>query len=131
MGPPGVIIWKIVDAILPPRCLATGEIVDVDDYTSKKSLSSVELDDCFAITGTGGIVTTALSDNAGTTLKLWQETGERKLNYLQIFTPPHRKSIAIEPQTCCIDAFNNKYGYFELKSRETISARFGVNLVSE
>ena len=30
--------------------------------------------------------------------------------YLQIYTPPHRNSIAIEPMTCLADAFNNGIG---------------------
>lgn len=30
--------------------------------------------------------------------------------YLQIYTPPHRKSIAIEPMTCITDSFNNGIG---------------------
>lgn len=39
--------------------------------------------------------------------------------YLQIYTPSHRKNIAIEPMTCATDAFNNKYGLLELDAKET------------
>lgn len=31
-------------------------------------------------------------------------------SFLQIYTPPHRNSIAIEPMTCIADAFNNGVG---------------------
>jgi aldose 1-epimerase len=31
-------------------------------------------------------------------------------SFLQIYTPPHRKSLAIEPMTCVTDAFNNGIG---------------------
>ena len=31
-------------------------------------------------------------------------------SYLQIYTPPHRRSMAIEPMTCVTDAFNNGIG---------------------
>jgi len=41
--------------------------------------------------------------------------------YLQIYTPPHRKTIAIEPMTCPADAFNNKYGLKVLAPKETYS----------
>lgn len=34
--------------------------------------------------------------------------------YLQIYTPPHRKNIAIEPMTCVANSFNNKFGFTEL-----------------
>jgi aldose 1-epimerase len=39
--------------------------------------------------------------------------------YLQIYTPPHRKSIAIEPMTCPADAFNNKYGLKILQPKKS------------
>lgn len=41
-------------------------------------------------------------------LSLDFETGAE--SYLQIYTPPHRRSIAIEPMTCIADAFNNGIG---------------------
>jgi aldose 1-epimerase len=41
--------------------------------------------------------------------------------YVQIYTPPHRKTIAIEPMTCPADAFNNKYGLKVLDPKETYS----------
>ena len=31
----------------------------------------------------------------------WQETGDKNYNFLQIFTPPHRKCMAIEPEKKC------------------------------
>jgi aldose 1-epimerase len=39
--------------------------------------------------------------------------------YLQIYTPPNRKSIAIEPMTCPADSFNNKYGLKILQPKES------------
>ena len=38
--------------------------------------------------------------------------------YLQIYTPSHRKNIAIEPMTCATDALNNKYGLLALEAGE-------------
>ncbi len=34
--------------------------------------------------------------------------------FLQVYTPPHRKSIALEPMTCVANSFNNKIGLKEL-----------------
>jgi aldose 1-epimerase len=34
--------------------------------------------------------------------------------YLQVYTPPHRQSIAIEPMTCVANSFNNQIGLKEL-----------------
>lgn len=110
------------------QMIPTGEITAANEFTGGKSLRGVQLDDCFEIVNTGNIVETHLSDANGNTFTLWQETGERKLNFLQIYTPPHRKSVAIEPQTACVDTFNNKYGYFEVEPGETVSASFGVKV---
>lgn len=39
--------------------------------------------------------------------------------YLHIYTPDHRKNIAIEPMTCATDAFNNKHGLLELEPKHS------------
>ena len=38
--------------------------------------------------------------------------------YLQVYTPPHRNSIAIEPMTSVANSFNNKIGLKELQPGE-------------
>jgi len=42
-------------------------------------------------------------------------------SYLQVYTPPHGKSIAIEPMTCVANSFNNKIGLKELLPGESDS----------
>lgn len=39
--------------------------------------------------------------------------------YLQLYTPPHKKSIAIEPMTCVANSFNNKIGLKYLSPKKT------------
>lgn len=41
--------------------------------------------------------------------------------YLQLYTPPHKKSIAIEPMTCVANSFNNKIGLKHLPPEKTDS----------
>lgn len=48
-------------------------------------------------------------------LKVSQKTGKDKLNYLVLSMPSSRDCIAIEPQTCSTDAFNNGDGLLILK----------------
>lgn len=45
-------------------------------------------------------------------------TSKTENNYLQIYTPPTRDCIAVEPMTCAPDAFNNKNGLLVLGSQE-------------
>ena len=47
-------------------------------------------------------------------LQLSFDTGKEA--FLQVYTPEHRKSIAIEPMTCVTDAFNNGIGLEVLDS---------------
>ena len=64
---------------------------------------------------------------------LWKEHGKARLtnpmgtlimenvkgyNFLQIYTPPHRKSIALEPLTGAPDAWNNNIGIISLQPNE-------------
>ncbi|MDX2196701.1 MAG: hypothetical protein NW207_09810 [Cytophagales bacterium] len=73
--------------------------------------------------------TTSLKDKEkDIKLRIWQEVGKYGYNFLQIYTPPHRKSIAIEPMTCATDAFNNGFGLIVLKPNESKHFSFGVLL---
>jgi len=59
-------------------------------------------------------------------LEMTFDTG--KESFLQIYTPEHRQSIAIEPMTCVTDAFNNGIGLEAIDSgteyQWTIQMRF-------
>ena len=94
-------------------------------------MNILAFDTCFEIKpGKDGIQTTELHDEeAGLTIQLWQETGENKYNYIQVFIPPDRSSIALEPATCNINAFNNLEGLITLKPEETYEAAYGVRLL--
>lgn len=48
--------------------------------------------------------------------------------YFQLFIPPDRQSIAVEPMTCAIDAFNNKQGLINLKPGESCNCTYGVRI---
>lgn len=49
-------------------------------------------------------------------------------NYLQIYTPNDRKSIAIEPQTAPANSFNNKIGLHILQPNEEYNLSWKINL---
>ena len=48
--------------------------------------------------------------------------------YLQVYTPPHGKSIAIEPMTCVANSFNNKIGLKELLPGKSDTWMIHMNL---
>jgi aldose 1-epimerase len=104
--------------------ISTGERSDYEYFKNKRQIENVVLDNSFELKNQKDRVEVVLFSNKGK-LTYWQETGFRKFNFLQIFTPLHRHSIAIEPMTCNIDAFNNGEGLIVLQPGEQFSGQFG------
>lgn len=50
------------------------------------------------------------------------------MNYLQIYTPSGRQSIAVEPMSCAPDAFNNKMGLISLAPLTRVTHSFGIKV---
>jgi aldose 1-epimerase len=107
------------------RMLPTGEKTPFKWFKRLTPIKNNTLDNGFYINDQTKNAETVLASEHGR-LTFWQETGHRKWNFLQVFTPPHRKSVAIEPMTCNIDAFNNGDGLVMLKPSESLSGSFGV-----
>ena len=78
--------------------------------------------------GTSFAETVLASPAANVRLVIGQETGPGKLNYLVCYTPPRRDSIAIEPQTANVDAFNNGEGLAVLDPGDALTGSIWVRL---
>jgi aldose 1-epimerase len=114
---------------LDHQMIPTGEKSLFDSFSAGSSLANNFFDDCFLLQSVGEIAETTIYNKATQQkLILWQETGKNKFNYLQIFTPPHRKSIAIEPMTCAVDAFNNQEGLIILEPKQVFEGSFGIRI---
>jgi aldose 1-epimerase len=109
------------------RMLPTGNKTDYTAFAKQNKINDTNLDNGFYLTDQKSKAEVII-ENKGLYLNYWQETGDKKWNFLQVFTPPHRQSIALEPMTCNIDAFNNHEGLIVLEPGESVSARFGVNV---
>lgn len=107
------------------RMIPTGKRYAYDDFTENKKIGATILDNCFAVPTTHREVSAQLSGTRGR-IRYWQETGRGKFNFLQVFTPPYGTSIALEPMTCNVDAFNNGEGLATLSPGETLKAKAGV-----
>ncbi|MGR3809794.1 aldose epimerase family protein [Jiulongibacter sp. NS-SX5] len=57
-----------------------------------------------------------------------QKAGKSKLNYFVLYTPASRDCIAIEPQSCNTNAFNNEEGLVILKPGKKIKYEMSVSL---
>ena len=116
--------------VVDKRSIPTGKAEPYSKFNSLSLIGDTVLDTCFALPEEVNPAEITIMDKSrkfGYTI--WQETGVSKYNFLQIYTPPHRKSIAIEPMTCAPNAFNNQMGLIILAPQEVMSASFGIRKI--
>jgi len=114
------------------RNIPTGESISYNKFNKLTTILDINLDNCFRLSEENERAETIIMNKSSDFgYKIWQETGSYKYNYLQIYTPPHRKSIAIEPMTCIPDAFNNKEGLIILSPSESFSVIWGITKIEK
>lgn len=92
--------------------IPTGKIIKNKKWFKGAPLKDTELDNCFLLDMEEPMPHCTLSDESiGIELYIYPD---RAYPYLQVYTPSHRKSIAIENLSSPPDSFNNKMGLIEL-----------------
>ena len=111
--------------------IPTGRSSSFDAFDSLDKIGDITFDTCFKLKPVASRVQTVelYDSEQDIKIQLWQETGKGKYNYLQVYIPPERDSIAIEPMTCNINAFNNLEGLIVLDEGEEFCADYGVKLI--
>jgi len=107
------------------RMIPTGERTAFPDFQRKKRLGEDELDTCFQVAKAEGSYKLQL-EHAGQRLKV--QASARQFPYFQVFTPPHRSSVALEPMTCNVDAFNNGQGLVTLQPDQEWKGKITIGL---
>ena len=111
------------------RMIPTGQSVAYNDFAKLTPIGETSFDTCFRIRNKKGIHTATLFDKeTQTRINLWQETGPGKYNYLQIYIPPNRDQIALEPMSCNVNAFNNRDGLVVLAPGNVFQAAYGIHM---
>lgn len=114
-----------VDELMIP----TGKKDSMNDFKNVTQIYDTQFDTGFEIMSSDVIAVTQIYNPVNNlTLDSWQKTGDKGFNYVQVFTPPGRKSIAVEPMTCPADAFNSKESLIEVAPHEEWSGSFGVKI---
>jgi len=109
---------------LGDNLLPTGEITPYDSFRKPKQIGDTSLDSSFVV-DKNAITTTMLSSpKKNATINIWQES--EKYGFLQVYIPPNRNSIAIEPVTCSANAFNTKQSIVILKPEQTFKGKAGI-----
>ena len=111
--------------------IPTGSRKDAHDFASAAPIGSRHFDSCFAVSTSGGrAVTRMISEKQNLTLNIWQDTGDHQYNYLVLYTPPDRRSLAIEPMTSNVNSFNNGEGLLLLPPGCDHTLRCGISIGS-
>lgn len=105
--------WKLsfdADSIVEfnEKLIPTGRLLKYDLFKTPTSVGATFFDNCFLLNKNGKSAACELF-NPKNNLRL-SFFPDNSYPYLQIYTPPHRKSIAIENLSSAPDSFNNKMG---------------------
>ena len=104
------------------RMLPSGKKYAYTDFSTSKAIGPTILDNCFYLNGSGQ-ENVLLTSTSGT-MRYWQDAS--RFPFMQVFTPPFRSAIAIEPMSCNIDALNTGDGLLRLEIGASWEGSFGI-----
>ncbi len=108
--------------------IPTGEKMPDSRFRKLTRIGNTGFDDCFQVyQDDDHAPEVLLHDSNRGTLIIWMDHPN---DYVQVYTPEDRRSIAIEPMTCAPDAFNNQMGLAILSSGEKLISRFSIQYES-
>ena len=118
-------------ALLDKADLPTGNFQDDTRFVGGRTIGDEFINDCFCLGEEFAIATNqpkahVLLEGQAGTLDIWQQAGQEQYNAIQIYTPPTRESIAIEPMTSEPDALNHHRGLIEIPPGKSRKFEFGA-----
>jgi aldose 1-epimerase len=108
------------------RNVPSGIKTPFNDFRLPEIIGNRQCDSCFKVNTKDRVVTNLISDNLNLNLQIWQDAGQNKYNYLVVYIPADRRSIAIEPLTSNINSFNSGEGLIVLHPGKEFTANFGI-----
>lgn len=110
------------------QLVPTGNLLVCEDYLQSHPLKGITLDNSFLLkSARSGPACTLLDPGKGIAIDLYPD---ETYPILQVYIPPHRRSIAIENLSGAPNAFNNGMGLYQLEreSPKTFGTRIQVRL---
>ncbi len=113
-----------------PRCkmlqtkemIPTGVLSDYNKFNKPALISDTEFDTGFLVHHSAEVVLKDEEHNVSLHIN------SKNCSYLQVYIPPERTSIAVEPMTCATNAFNNQMGLQLLAPKESLDVSYTVDL---
>lgn len=110
------------------RLIVRGKSRRTLKYQKPTRIKDSFFDTCFRINGKDRAETLLINREKNLKLSVIQEAGKNGYNFVQIYTPIHRKSIAIEPVTCPSNAFNNGIGLVNLVPKGKFTTSYSIRI---
>jgi aldose 1-epimerase len=110
------------------KLIPTGKLLPYSKFSSAQKIDEIQLDNCFVLKKELKTPVCSIF-NPKNKLKL-ALFADSTYPYLQIYIPPHRKSIAIENLSAAPDCFNNKMGSILLQPEDsqTFTVQYQLSL---
>lgn len=118
----------VQQALLDDLDIPNGNFKDFDLFDQSKQIAEHFINDCFVLKDPQCSKVKLLNENTKESLEIWQES---LYKCIQIYTPPHRKSIAIEPMTHVPNVLNHHQDLWVLAPNQEISSSFGALYLSK
>lgn len=123
-------------ALLDKADLPTGNFQEDTRFVAGREIGDEFINDCFClndefakvlVTDTQDLTNNAhvILSSATKVLDIWQRAGVEQYNAIQMYTPPDRMSIAIEPMTSEPDALNHHRGLIVIPPGAFRTFQFG------
>lgn len=129
-------------ALLDKADLPTGNFQDDTRFVAGREIGDEFINDCFClndefakvlVTDTQDLTNNAhvILSSATKILDIWQRAGVEQYNAIQMYTPPDRMSIAIEPMTSEPDALNHHRGLIVIPPGAFRTFQFGFSVAEK
>lgn len=110
--------------VIDERMIPSGGRMQYKVFEKLTFIEETVLDNCFQQNSAKGQYQLMLE---GEGHYLTMKVPAAQFPFFQVFTPPHRESVALEPMSCNVDAFNNGQGLVKLAA----DARWKGKMVME
>ena len=116
--------------ILNPHAdIPTGEFKPDTRFVGGRLINDEFINDCFVLKkekNFENILAAVELKSDSKSLQIWQKAGQEQYNTIQIYTPPDRMSIAIEPMTAEPDTLNHHRDLIVIRPGESRTFSFGA-----
>lgn len=103
--------------------IPTGKLSQFDAFNPATRIENMVLDSCLLVSEKGNLVKLIDPEE-----KSCISLDISQFDYLQVYIPPERDAIALEPQSCAPDAFNNGIGLELLPAEAVKTYTFKISL---